>query len=58
MVSEFFLGQTQTTPQDHYLQTSKTYEKSSIVPFLSEIHLEMAPSKPIQKNIIDTLNKS
>ena len=23
--SEFVLGQTQTTPQDHFLQTSKTY---------------------------------
>ena len=33
MVSEFVLGQTQTTPQDHFLQASKTYTKSSIVNF-------------------------
>ena len=30
MVSEFVLGQTQTTPQDHFLQASKTYTKSSL----------------------------
>ena len=47
MVSEFALSQTQTTLQDHFLQASKTYTNSSI-----------APSKPIQKNIISTLKKS
>ena len=31
MVTEFVLGQTQTTPQDHFLQASKTYTKSSTV---------------------------
>ena len=34
MVSEFVLGQTQMTPQDHFLQATKTYTKSSIVNFL------------------------
>ena len=106
MVSEFVLGQTQTTPQDHFLQASKTYTKSSIVNFnqtfgkisaqplttlciqfsdrknndknntlplgkqicftivwgcteiLPDIHLEIAPSKPIQKNVIGTLSNS
>ena len=33
MVSEFVLSQTQTTPQDHFLQASKTYTKSSIINF-------------------------
>ena len=33
MVSKFVLGQTQTTPQDHFLQASKTYAESSIVNF-------------------------
>ena len=33
MVSAFVLGQTQTTPQDHFLQTLKTYIKSSVVYF-------------------------
>ena len=47
MVSEFVLSQTQTTLQDHFLQASKTYTNSFI-----------APSKPIQKNIISTLKKS
>ena len=30
MVSKFVLDQTQTTPQDHFLQASKTYTKSSL----------------------------
>ena len=30
MVSEIVLGQTQTTPQDHFFQASKTYTKSTI----------------------------
>ena len=30
---EFALGQTQTTPQDYFLQASKTYTKSSMVNF-------------------------
>ena len=33
MVSEFVLTETQTTPQDHFLQASETYKKSSIVNF-------------------------
>ena len=35
MVSEFVLGQTQTTPQDNFLQASKTHTKSPIVNFNS-----------------------
>ena len=31
MVTEFVLNQTQTTPQDQFLQASKTYTKSSTV---------------------------
>ena len=31
IVSEFVLDQTQTTPQDHFLQTSKTYTKSLLL---------------------------
>ena len=30
MVSKFALDQTLTTPQDHFLQASKTYTKSSL----------------------------
>ena len=30
MVSEFILGQTQMTPQDHFPQALKTYTKLSI----------------------------
>ena len=33
MVSEFVLGQAQMTPQDHFLQPSKTYTKSTILNF-------------------------
>ena len=32
-VFEFVLGQTQTTPKDHFLQALKTYTKSSTVNF-------------------------
>ena len=56
MVSEFVHGQTQTTSQDHFLQASEPYTISSIVNFNLEI--EIAPSKPIQKNTIGLINNS
>ena len=45
MVSEFVLGQTQTTPQDHFLQASKTYTKSSIVNLIRHSTQQTNPEK-------------
>ena len=60
MVSEFVLGQTQMTSQDHFLQASKTYTKSSIVNLIRHSSRDSTEQTifSIQKNKINTLNKS
>ena len=50
MVSKFVLDQTQTTPQDHFLQASKTYTKSSLANNIFSLKKQLKKLKNEKRN--------